>query len=200
MTTQSPVLREFTDAARRHFSFLISDFGFSEAELPNDKDINEFQVCYLSARVLVTIEGINWGYGIQILLSVCEPSANKVRPEIPLWPIVKLRQPDLYKSLMVADGQLAQLEVYATALRLCASDILGGDFTISAAAEKLISEEASIALGLEEQRRYDAESARASDAFHRKDYAEFIRLIEPFTNRLSESQKKNLDYARRQIA
>ena len=54
MTTQSPVLREFTDAARRHFSFLISDFGFSEAALPNDKDINEFQVRYLSARVLVT--------------------------------------------------------------------------------------------------------------------------------------------------
>ena len=54
MTTQSPVLREFTDATRRHFSFLISDFGFSEAELPNDKDINEFQVRYLSARVLVT--------------------------------------------------------------------------------------------------------------------------------------------------
>jgi hypothetical protein len=77
---------------------------------------------------------------------------------------------------------------------------LGGDFTISAAAEKLISEEASIALGLEEQRRYDAESARASDAFHRKDYAEFIRLIEPFNNRLSQGQKKNLDYARRQIA
>jgi len=123
MTTQSPVLREFTDATRRHFSFLISDFGFSEAELPNDKDINEFQVRYLSARVLVTIEGMNWGYGDQVLLSVREPSANKVRPEIPLWPIVKLRQPDLYKSLMVADGQLAQLEVYATALRLCASDI-----------------------------------------------------------------------------
>ena len=76
-----------------------------------------------------------------------------------------MRQPDLYKSLMVAGGQLAQLEVYATALRLCASDILSGDFTISAAAEKLISEEASIALGVEEQRRYDAESARASDAF-----------------------------------
>ena len=200
MTTQSPVLREFTEAARRHFSFLISEFGFAEAELPNDKDINEFQVRYRSARVLVTVEGVNWGYGVQVVLSACAPGANKARSEIPLWPIVKLRQPHLYNSLMVADGQLAQLEAYATALRLCAGDILAGDFTISAAAEKLISEEASIALGLEEQRRYDAESARASDAFHRKDYAEFIRLIEPFTNRLSESQKKNLSYARKQIA
>lgn len=60
---------EFREECRKAFLFLTESYGFIEESLPKQKYINEYQVRYITDRTRISIEGINWGFNIDIRIS-----------------------------------------------------------------------------------------------------------------------------------
>jgi hypothetical protein len=112
----NPTLDDFLRRARQEFHFLVVEFGFKEQKIPRHRDANQFQVRYRNATTRVEVEGINWGYAVNVLLGPRRKAIFRPEATFPLWPIVNLRRPDLYDALDTGD-QLAQLTAWATALR-----------------------------------------------------------------------------------
>src|SRR5262245_17330380 len=137
----NPILEDFLERARHNFHFLTTEFGFHEQALPWRRKANEYQVRYVNATTLVKAEGINWGYGVNVLLGPRRQPILRAENTFPLWAIVKLRRSDLYDTLAIGD-QLDQLGAHAVALRESASDVLRGDFTVRAEAERLMATQA----------------------------------------------------------
>lgn len=198
--TYTPTLKDFLQCARREFDFLVAEFGCREQALPRQRDVNQFQVRYRNSTTLVEVEGINWGYGVNVLLARRRNPIFRSRRTFPLWPIVKLRRPDLYDALRIGD-QLAQLSAWAAALRGCAEEVLRGDFTIQAEVEMLIEKEAS-RLRLSERSelaewRYRTAIEEANEAFRAKEYQRVVRILTSYDNRLTPAERSKLEYAKR---
>jgi hypothetical protein len=133
--TTSPSLDDFLGTARREFGFLVSEFGYIER--PDTREHpNPFCVCYTSPRATVTVEGIQWGFGVQVTLS--SPSASG--SSVPLWAVAELR--DLPHREPVS-SQLAQVSRDAALLRLGAADILRGDLSSFPAAMRVVEHHAA---------------------------------------------------------
>ncbi len=130
----NPTLNEFVTEAKKQFHFLEDEFGFSE--ISNDSSENEFLVKYEKQPVQVRVEGINWGYGVQVMLSNLSQSDNE-DSRIPLWVVARLRETDFNEKV---SGQLQELAVASNTLRDCAKDILNGDFSVFPKAYKLMME------------------------------------------------------------
>ena len=131
--TTSPPLADFLSTARREFSFLVSEFGF--AEQPDTRPYpNSYSVHYATPATAVTVDGINWGFGVQVMLHAVSPLPG-TPPYVPLWALVEHRAPDESQS---PSGQLAQLTYYASLLRRHAADVLRGTFTAFPAAQRVV--------------------------------------------------------------
>ena len=130
----NPTLNEFVKEAKKQFRFLEDEFGFSE--ISNDSSENEFVVKYEKQPVQVRVEGINWGYGVQVMLSNLSQSDNE-NSRIPLWAVARMRETDYNEKV---SGQLQELSVASNTLRDCAKDILNGDFSVFPKAYKLMME------------------------------------------------------------
>jgi hypothetical protein len=116
MVTVTPLLHDFLFAARAEFSFLRSDFGYEEVPaLPTTK--NEYAVKFQKGEVAVLVEGINWGCGINVLVSIGDLTA-------PLWAIAKAKGRAIQPY---PPGQLTQLKVEAHRLRAVAGELLCGN-------------------------------------------------------------------------
>ena len=171
-------------------------FRFREQPLRRRADVNPFQVCYRNDTTLVQVEGMNWGYGVAVSLGPRRPGIFRRENTFPLWPIVKLRKPDLYETLSVGD-QLAQLAAHARALRECAEEVLRGDFGIRAEVNRLIGEAAGQRSELKEW-RYRTAVEEANKAFRAKDYPRVVDVLAQHENRLSPAQRGKLEHAKRQ--
>jgi hypothetical protein len=122
--TTSPSLSDFLSTARREFSFLVSEFGF--VEQPDNRPCpNAYSVCYATPTTAVTVEGTNWGFGVQVMLRSVLPVPGAPQ-EVPLWALVEHRAPE---ESQLPSGQLAQLAYYASQLRRHADDVLRGIVT-----------------------------------------------------------------------
>lgn len=141
MATVTPLLRDFLSAAREEFSFLASELGYEEVPaLTSTK--NEYAVKFVNGEIAVLVEGINWGFGVNVLVSVGGQTA-------PLWAIAKA------KGLTVAQipqGQLAQLKVEASRLRNIANDLSCGNASVLAPALRVVAETAAENLKTKERR------------------------------------------------
>jgi hypothetical protein len=133
METRSPSLHEFLETGRRAFGFLVEEFGFVEAAHAR----NPFGLQYRRGPLLLTVEGINWGFGVQVLFVPLENEAPVHSQAVPLWAVAKVRCGDELEVAARASGQLEQLQSHATMLRKCASDVLLGDFTVFSDARKV---------------------------------------------------------------
>lgn len=100
----------------------MSEFGYTEQ--PDRREYpNPFCVCFSSPSAAVTVEGIQWGFGVQVILSHSLPAAYASC--VPLWAVAELRR----IPWDTVSGQLPQLARDAALLRLAAPDILRGDFS-----------------------------------------------------------------------
>jgi hypothetical protein len=129
-----PSLKQFRAAARREFSFLVSEFRFVEERLPIDPKKNPFKVAYTSDTTRVTVQGINWGANVQVMLFAVTPTLN-LPARVPLWAVIDVRAPN---ECDLPAGQIAQLSHNATMLRRYASEVLRGDFSIFPAAQRVV--------------------------------------------------------------
>jgi len=193
---RNPSLDEFLTCARHEFGFLIAEFGFQEQALRGDADVNRYQVQYVNAIALVKAEGINWGYGVNVLLGPSRQPISGPEDTFPLWPIVKLRRPDLYDGLNAGD-QLEQLAAHAMALRACAADVLRGSFDIRGEVVVLLEQELSSESSGLDQWAYRRDVEIANQAFLSKDYQRVIDVLAPHRNKLSPSLRLKLEYAKR---
>ena len=192
----NPTLEDFLRCARHEFHFLVVEFGFKEQRLPRRRHTNPFQVRYCNSTTLVEVEGINWGYGVNVLLGPRRKPILRPEATFPLWPIVKLRRPDLYDTLDIGD-QLTQLTAWATALRQCAEEVLRGDFSIRAEV-KNITEEAALKERSElAEWRYRGDMEKANEAFRSKDYRRVVAILMQHEDRLTPAQRLKLDYAKK---
>jgi hypothetical protein len=193
---RSPSLEEFLAHARQAFGFLIEEFSFQEQAVPRHADANDYQVQYGNATTLVSAEGINWGYGVNVLLGPKrQPIFRRVSP-LPLWAIVKLRRPDLYDGLAIGD-QLAQLATHAIALRECAPEVLRGNFRVRTDVERLLEQQKSPERSELGEWQYSKALKDAEGAFRSRDYQRVVSLLAPHEKRLSPAQRLKLEYAKK---
>lgn len=137
--TINPPLNEFLECARREYRFLVDEFGYSEVA----QSRNHFEVDYVNSTLLVSVEGINWGFGVQILLTPLRSGVAQHGEAVPLWCIAQLRCPVELEQSHHISGQLPLLASYARILRSCATDVLRGDLGIFPRARAVIDQEAA---------------------------------------------------------
>lgn len=126
-------LKQFRNYVRRAFRFLIDDYEFSEVPLPKGEFVNEYMVCFSNGVTWVGIEGIHWGFGVDVRLASNDPAGMRY-PTYCLADLLTLRAPEI--ELITAQGsdtkeiQKKQIDQYAEALRQYAADVLRGDFGV----------------------------------------------------------------------
>ena len=197
---RNPTRDDFLRRACQEFHFLVAEFGFVEDTLPDSEDGNPYQVRYRSRTTLVIVEGINWGYGINVLLGQLGRRILRSEHTFPLWPVVQLRRPDLNTGLATGD-QLAQLSSWATALRESAQDVLRGDFSVRAEAEKISRDVASRQASEDRAKhaawQYRDDMKKAHAAFRARDYATVLALLMKHEARLTPAERQKLEYTKR---
>ena len=126
-------VEEFREYGRQAFRFLIEEYGFREVPPPKDKFVNEYMVCFSNGVTWIGVEGINWGFGIDVRLASHDAAQMKY-PTYCFQDLLNLRSPNFplpaAKPTDTREIQKAQLDQYAAALRIHAKDVLLGDFAI----------------------------------------------------------------------
>jgi hypothetical protein len=123
---------DFSNAARKEFDYLVSEFGFEE-DTKREKVKGPRTVCYTGPMQLVTVEGIQVTSTVEVTLTVnMGPGEEPIR--LPLQALVDQRAPG---ARLVATDLLAQLAHDASLLRTHAADLLKADANAKTVAEKL---------------------------------------------------------------
>ena len=126
-------VEQFREYGRWAFRFLIEQYGFREAPLPEGKFVNEYMVCFSNGVTWVGVEGINYGFGISVRLA----SHDVVHMQYPTYcfqDLLDLRSPGFPLPTATPTDtpeiQKKQMDWYAAALRVHAKDVLRGDFAV----------------------------------------------------------------------
>jgi hypothetical protein len=198
--TGSPTLIEFQETARDAFGYLGREFAFREVKPPaRYLEVNPFIVWYANETTLVQVEGTNWGFAAQVILGPADPE-DGWHDKVPLWAVIKHRRPELYQEATRSAGQLGDIHHYAHALRETASDVLGGNFGVFAAARAIV-EARGAQLRVqqhEEAQERDRSSAvaAAADALRTGNFRRVVDLLMPHAELLTPAERARLDYAR----
>lgn len=120
---------EFRQFCREKLSQLCEKHNLIE-----NKDSNEdFSITFENKTTRIKIEGINYGFGIDIRLSSIDPK-HMTHETYCLDDLLSIRAPELKlteaRNTDTTDIQKKQIEQYAIALDKFGDDILKGDFTI----------------------------------------------------------------------
>lgn len=138
---ESPSFEEFQTTATDAFGFLLRQ-GF-EAKPSRLK--NDFAVTLQGSSVSVHVEGINWGFGLQVWVEV-RGRIGHVEQGTPLWALVKFLAPARYQKLH-RGSQLDQIRAHAAVLKDLWSVIAANDFDAITQVEGRFSEARGYDLG-----------------------------------------------------
>jgi hypothetical protein len=122
------VVQEFRRAARTAFAFLVKDYGFTEASVP--EEANPFSIRLTNSTTHLVVEGINWGKNARVAFG---RAGHQEFDNYDLEDVLTVSCPHLRPTSEDRKrGQLEQLTTLAAALRECDAGIalLRGDFTI----------------------------------------------------------------------
>jgi hypothetical protein len=126
--------REFAEYARNAFRFLTERYGFEEERI-SKKDLKDqpFRVRFRNRTTWLTVEGVHWGFGVYVGLGSCDPALMREKA-YNLDDLLAIRDAN-FQAIRpnpqdTADIQRVQIDQYAQAVRVHATDILTGDFTI----------------------------------------------------------------------
>ncbi len=206
MPEKSPSLDEFKAACRREFAYLIDEFGFVEEplpqgrllasyciELPEGKFINGFAVWFWNGSLRIIVEGVNWGLHADMAFETADGQ------RIGFGHVVAQFRGSLPKLPATSGGQLQDIKRLALLLRHLCEPLLRGDRTALAEALR-IQQEATARLRRDlELLPYKRDAASAEEAFHRRDYARVIQLLSPHIGKLSPTEERRLEFARKHI-
>jgi len=202
--TTSPTPLEFQETVRDAFGFLVREFGCREVDsrASRRERRDPFVLRFANTTTLVQVEGINWGFAAQVVVGEAL-AGDQWGSAVPLWAIMKHRRPDLYQEITTSPGQLADIRVYARALREAAADVLRGDFAVFGAARALVDAQA-IEHGISQTRQaredsHHADAESAVEAFRAGDFPRVVELLAPHAAVLTPAEKGRLAYARRRV-
>jgi hypothetical protein len=126
-------VEQFRDHGRLAFRFLIEEFGFREVPLPEGKFVNQYMVCFSNGVTWVGVEGISWGFGIDVRLA-SHDVAHMRYPTYCFQDLIEIRSAGFpfptAKPTDTPEVQKTQMDWYAAALRIHAKDVLRGDFAV----------------------------------------------------------------------
>jgi len=132
--TTNPTLKEFLECVRSEYHFLVERHGFFEPDpLENG---NPFGVQYQRSDMRISIEGTNWGFGVQILLTPIEQGELVLRDMVPLWAIHQIAASN--STQRVLGSQLDQIRSYARFIQDRGSEGLAGNSELMARARGLV--------------------------------------------------------------
>ncbi len=118
-----PTFEEFVAVSRDAFGFL-AEFGFTDAPLPQQEFVNQFQVRFTNGKVIIVVEGIHWGYGADVQL---EDTAGVSVPLVLFVPRDH-RKAQVQRRAGEPD-QCVQIRTAAQRVKEHCVDILQGDMT-----------------------------------------------------------------------
>lgn len=195
--TYVPTISEFQEVARKEFSFLLTEYDFVETKLDVVKYFNPCAVRYENDTTVVRVEGIGHGYSTNVDIGIRTSSRKDVEQGFPLWPLMKLRAPNLLGEYHETGGQLKQLKICSQALRKCAQDVLSGDFEVRAEVTNILN--AWFETKRKKKLEADVQQAcnSASQAFREKNFARVVEILSEYEAFLTSTQRKKLEYAKR---
>jgi hypothetical protein len=124
-----PTLDEFIAHAQAEFSFLASDFGFTEEPIRHSARENPFQVRFVDSVCRIVIEGRSFGASVGVMFERLAGGRAQ------LLDILAVRSPPAAEPLQKFGDQLALLHVASSLVRQHALDAIRGDSEIYDAAE-----------------------------------------------------------------
>ena len=130
----------FEADCRRHFDFLVKEYGFTEYVPAKKSTFDEYRMMYYNDVLFVEIEGTGYGAGVCVGLGRRLRDLYELREYSVLFLLAALKadSPLLYEGGLPANAdQPLQLRDQAKALRQWGGDLLRGDFTIWAAVRKV---------------------------------------------------------------
>ena len=126
-------VEQFRKYGRQAFRFLVEEYGFRETALPDAKFVNEYMVCFSNGVTWVGVEGINYGFGIDVRLASHDVAHMKY-PTYCFQDLIDLHSPAFplptAKRTDTREIQKSLMDHYAAALRIHAEDVLLGDFSV----------------------------------------------------------------------
>ncbi len=192
-STRVPTLAEFLACCQTECEFLIREYGF--VLLASPLEHNRYSVCFRKGELGVDVYGETYGETAscdlvrgadRLALGLLVPVAQRATRERKGAPLV----------------QLAQVQGIATQLKLHASDFLRGDssrFDSALAEWRRISRPRPVTEVQRIERERQQAVTAAGHAIKRADYAEVVRLLEPYADALSPHQRRMLEMARNRL-
>jgi hypothetical protein len=188
-----PTLAEFIACCHAAFEFLVREYGFVLLASPREHNI--YSVCFRKGEFGVDVYGETHGE-----TATCDLVRGGDR--LPLGLLVPVVERKPHERRRARPGQLAQVHDIATRLKLRASDFLRADssrFDAALAEWKRVTQPRPVTEAQRiEQQRQQAVTA-AGHASKRADYAEVVRLLQPYADALSPHQRRMLEMARNRL-
>ena len=191
-STPSPTLEEFLACCDRECEFLVRDYGFERLSSP--LEYNEYSVRFRKMEFEVDIYGENWG---------ATASCDLIRGEDHVYLGLLVPAADRpARAKRARPGQLAQIQTIASLLKDHAADFLSGDlrrFDAALSEWKRVTRPRPVSEAQRLDRQRQTAVTEAGHASRRSNYAEVVRLLEPYARELSQHQLRMLETARQKL-
>ena len=144
--------RKYKELIRKHFSFLIDDYGFKEISIKNDVWGVRVEFCNLTTGIRAGYWVREGGFRVQLFRLVngeiqenpLDINDDSVLNQYDLSMLLSNRDPDFTKKAIQKQSETIEdvdaIKEVATDLRIKAQDILLGDFTIFSEIEKIVKD------------------------------------------------------------
>ena len=186
-----PTLDEFKQACREAFAFLTTEYAFVEVPPPPRQYSNPFEVHFSNGEFTVIVEGGSYGFAAGVSFE------DRAGRRASFGYLTRRELPPAERFTLGEGGQVALIRREAQYLRRFGRRLLQGDM---ADLEWMIGEAAKSRKRFEEEQKlwpYQRAAEEANAAFSRGDYKRVVELLSPFTDLLTGSQRKKLEYAQK---
>jgi hypothetical protein len=185
-----PTLEEFLACCYTACEFLVREYGFLRLSSPREH--NPYSVRFQKGDLGVDVFGESYGETVS-----CDLLKGGARLDLGL--LVPAAQRKTPRRNGTRPGQIAQIQEIAARLKLHASDFLSGDTSRFDSAVKeweRITRPRPVTEAQRMERQRQQAVTAAGHASRRADYAEVVRLLEPYAGELSSHQRRMLEVAR----
>ncbi len=183
-------LEEFKSLCRAELNWLVTEYGFGEAEEDTAQFANPFEVQFVRADLIIHVEGIN--YGDHVLFNIRDRHGRSIsaRALDPAFvPLAKTNRPP-------PPGQAAEIVYNARLLRTLGTRLLGGDFS---AFEEAVARIDAARAAYASRSQLSIAIQKAVAAFRLEQWARVVELLEPYEAEISPRMGRKLGAAREKI-
>jgi hypothetical protein len=124
---------QFRRYVQEAFVPLSERYGLQSLPPTKDEFSNPFEARFANSTTLVVVEGIHYGFGVDVRLASVNPADMKF-PTYAFGDLLELRAPQFVRIVPgptdTNEIQKRQIDSYAAALPVYADDVLQGDFKI----------------------------------------------------------------------